>query len=431
MARTFLAVLVAGIAPLLVLTLIVTGVGFNLVQWQPPNIWTVQFGTPSCINEVTALTVDANSLYAAGYVRYSGNRYVHLTPSYLFLSRYDLSGRQVWIRQLGPLNISVINSIAAGSSSVYVAGEIYLSTFVRRFDLNGSESRFLASGSNATSLSVGPSGLFAAGLGSSQPFLRKYDFDGNILWTKMLSNYAGGPLSVYAASTGVYTTYEASCSGCNSIIARYDFNGTLDWTRQIKDSSNLTGGWRATSITGDSTGIYVGGNYALGGTHAGFIQKYDWNGNQSWSIQIAAPDYSGIGDVSLSNNTSGVYLMTTTTKDKTFLMKYDMGSGNQAWSLQIPASGILSVGQNGVYVGGSVSSNGGGDDAYIADFDQSSSLILFGINPPYSFLVAGAIVGAAVLLVLWQRRRWEKKARPRSASIDYPARNKPREAQPP
>jgi len=267
MARTFLAVLVAGIAPLLVLTLIVTGTGFGLVEWQPPNIWTDQFGTPSSINEVTALTVDATSLYAAGYVGYSSSQYVHPTPSYLFLSRYDLSGRKVWTQQLGSLNFSEVSAIAVGSNSIYVAGDLSGSTFIRKYDLNGSEAQFqTGSGVGAMSLSVGPSSLFAAA-GTS---LREYDFDGNVVWTKTWGNSTGSRPSVFAASTEVYATSEVSCSGCNSVIAKYDFNGTLEWTRQIKDSSNSTGGWRSTGITGDATGIYVAGNYAIGRTHAGF-----------------------------------------------------------------------------------------------------------------------------------------------------------------
>ena len=429
MARTFLAVLVAGIAPLLVLTLIVTGTGFGLVEWQPPNIWTDQFGTPSSINEVTALTVDATSLYAAGYVGYSSSQYVHPTPSYLFLSRYDLSGRKVWTQQLGSLNFSEVSAIAVGSNSIYVAGDLSGSTFIRKYDLNGSEAQFqTGSGVGAMSLSVGPSSLFAAA-GTS---LREYDFDGNVVWTKTWGNSTGSRPSVFAASTEVYATSEVSCSGCNSVIAKYDFNGTLEWTRQIKDSSNSTGGWRSTGITGDATGIYVAGNYAIGRTHAGFVQKYDWDGKQGWSVQIAAPDFSGLGDISLSATTSGVYLMTTTSKDNTFLMKYNAGNGNQVWSFQIPAIGTHSVGQNGVYVGGSVSNNAGYCcDAYIADFDQSNSLILFGMNPPYSFLAVAAIAGASILLVLWQRKRYEKKARPRSSSIDYRSRNRPAETQRP
>src|SRR5207245_10494231 len=117
--RTLVAVLVAGIAPLVVVTLIGTGTGFGLVDWRPPNNWTDQFGTPSSINEVTALTVDATSLYAAGYVGYSSSQYVHPTPSYLFLSRYDLSGRKVWTQQLGSWNFSEVSAVAVGRNSRY------------------------------------------------------------------------------------------------------------------------------------------------------------------------------------------------------------------------------------------------------------------------------------------------------------------------
>src|SRR5712664_3786305 len=134
-------------------------------------------------------------------------------------------------------------------------------------------------------LSLGPNGLFAAGEGTSYNIangvrsliLREYDFNGNTVWTKVLGNSTGSRPSLFAASTGVYATSKVSCSGCNSVVAKYEFNGTLDWTRDIKDSSNSTRDWTSNSISGDSTGIYVGGSYFIDRTSAGFVQKYDRN----------------------------------------------------------------------------------------------------------------------------------------------------------
>src|SRR5712664_3243040 len=211
----FLAILVAGAIPFLVLTLIITGTGFGLVQWQPPNNWTIHFGTPDSLNGLTTISADTTGIYVAGYLGDSGLTYVHPSPSYLLLARYDLDGHQIWTRQLGSLNISDARAVAVGSNSVFVAGLLNASSFIRKYDLNGNEARYpTGSGINTMALSLWPSGLFAAGEGTSYNIangvrsliLREYDFNGNTVWTKVLGNSTGSRPSLFAASTGVYAT---------------------------------------------------------------------------------------------------------------------------------------------------------------------------------------------------------------------------------
>jgi len=95
-------------------------------------------------------------------------------------------------------------------------------------------------------------------------------------------------------------------------------------------------------------------------------------------------------------------------------MKYD-SSGNRVWSIRTEAfsASALSVGETGVYVGGDVES-GPSLKAYAAAYSLSSSLILFGVDPPLSFVIAALLVGAGGVSVLWIRKGWRKKVRPTS-----------------
>lgn len=109
MRSPLLLVLLAGVTPLLVFALIVTGSGLGWVEWQPPVTWTTQFGAPS--GGVYALAADATGVYAAGF----------LNDSRVFVAKYDLSGKQTWIQQ-SKVPVSFLASITVGSDGAYVAG---------------------------------------------------------------------------------------------------------------------------------------------------------------------------------------------------------------------------------------------------------------------------------------------------------------------
>src|SRR2546426_6217403 len=110
----------------------------------------------------------------------------------------------------------------------------------------------------------------------------------------------------------------------------------------------------------------------------------------------------------MSADSLGAHLSFSTGAGNNFISRYDT-SGNYVWSFQIPAprpsgttSGIpISTGENEVFVGGSASD---GIEAYISAFSESSSLVLFGLNPPYSFEVVALLLTTATLGVLWYRR---------------------------
>src|SRR5215472_1690464 len=102
--NAFLSVLIAGLTPILVLGILVSGIALGLVAWQPPVVWSNQFGVSewNSQNGLTSMSSDPNGLYLGGFVGYprdlSGP-----TPSasYVFVSKYDLNGHETWTQQIG------------------------------------------------------------------------------------------------------------------------------------------------------------------------------------------------------------------------------------------------------------------------------------------------------------------------------------------
>ena len=56
--------------------------------------------------------------------------------------------------------------------------------------------------------------------------------------------------------------------------------------------------------------------------------------------------------------------------------------------------------------------------AFLTTLDKSSSLIFFGVNPPFSLVLAGLLVAGSALSILWFRRqRPKKRGIPRARGI--------------
>jgi hypothetical protein len=421
--RELLPVLVAGLVPIAVLALIVIGTTLSLVAWQPPILQTTQFGTADSQNGITALSLDPTGVYAAGFVGYVG-----AVPSYMFVNRYTLDGHQVWTQQFGNPALSIISAIGVGVDGVYIAGNqgtqgIYPvnASFVKKYDLIGNEiwnREFGGGGASApTTIAVGTSGVFVGGYtNESRPFVKDYDFNGGLVWTRLLS-YSNGYVNAFISPVGLYVSSDYANG---SLVQKYGVNGTLSWTRTC--TCGLA------RISGDSTGIYgVGTTQTSGGIFDGFLSKYDLNGNQLWTTSFSAPGFDSVRQVEVSADSSGVYLATTTNDLRGIVMKYD-GKGNHVWSVLLPwrtgtgsltSGDVIAVGDAGVYVGGDSRTSTPNSVGFIAQITKSSSLVFFGVNPPYSFGLVGLLAALVAISVLSLRRRLKKKLRAPRANVTY------------
>ncbi len=413
-----LPILLVGLTPLLVFTLIIVGVAVGPVRWQPPNLWSREFGTSALNvdNRVTAVSADQGGFYAAGYVGYAPP-VANVSSSYLFVSRYDSSGREVWIQTFGNPTTDELNGVAQGTDGVYVVGHFYNSAFVKKYGLQGSPAWTLnltGMGPSALDVSIGTTGAFfiiADTLpdGSEAVTFRGSDFDGNVLWTRLIGNSTIA-FSVSAARNGLYVS--GSSNSGSGFVGRYNFSGEPVWSRQLSCVCRLS------SVSTDETGVYVAGQTGPFFSDA-FVAKFDWDGNQLWMHQFKPVTIASVGNVRMSADPSGVYIAMITTIGN-YLSKYDR-NGNSEWTFQIRSEPhAVSVDGGGVVVGGT-NANRGGKLAFLSEYSRSSSLIFFGINPPFSFIVVGVMAGSAAISLWWL---WKHTgARLPSGRLQVPKRN--------
>ncbi len=107
-----------------------------------------------------------------------------------------------------------------------------------------------------------------------------------------------------------------------------------------------------------------------------------------------------------------VYLLVTTYGAHEFVMKYD-SNGKYVWYAALEEAvgnyppATISATPSIVYVGGATRDF----EASMTGLGETSSLILFGVNPPFSFLLAGLLATSVIVSILWLRRNWRKKVR--------------------
>ena len=417
--------------PITILTLIVVGTAVNLVSCQPPIFQTSQFGTQNSDNGITSMDSDSTGVYATGIVGYD-----NVTPSYLFVSKYDSNGQQVWTQHLGnATSISKVLGVGVGTDGVYTVGALSISanaSFVRKYNLSGNllwnaqfgnPSTSDTASTAATAVSASATNVYVAGLdlaSNASYFLRSYDLNGNLVWSRLMGNNSG-TISVFASPTDVYTAYDTvyTLTEFSSLVQSYDTNGILLWTRTC--SCSLTG------IAGDSSGVYVTGLVLTSErVPDGFLGKYSLDGTQLWNTSFSDPGEVSVESVEVTADSSGVYLASTTASGRGIVMKYNRSGGLQ-WSLQLPGrdstgvwthGDVIATGAGEVYVGGELQrSTSSTDYAFISFIGESNSLIFFGLNPPLSFGILALLAGGAVSSILLPRRFRKSKLRHAATSM--------------
>ena len=257
-------------------------------------LWTRQFGTSEA-DAAKAVSVDGSSVYVAGPMGLHG-----------FLQKFDPDGNALWTRQFGTSMEDFTNAVAAGASGVYVAG--YTTTaddhdvFLQKFDPDGNALWTRQFGTSefdfATAVAVDASGVYVGGhtLGTfpgetsagTDAFLRKYDFDGNVMWTHQFgTSGADGALAiavdafrVYVAgwTTGTFPGQPSVTGYQDAFLRTYDPDGNVIWTRQFGPAETDA----AHAVAVDASGVYVAGKTGI----VAFVQKFDRDGKAVWTRQF-------------------------------------------------------------------------------------------------------------------------------------------------
>ena len=313
--------------------------------------WARQVGSPMSDYGFTVATDKLGSVFLAGRTEgavvppFGGGGYDG------FVAKYDSSGNQAWVRQVGTSGSEYFNDAATdGLGNVYLtgasSGNLGLSTdtgnaLVMKLDANGNtlwSRRIGGVGYESHAISMdGLGNVYVSGetpYDSTGPntaidaFVSKLDGTGNLIWTRTIST--SGSERAYGISTdGLGNAYVTGSTSGNLarpnvntndvFVSKYDPQGNKLWVKQFGTASQDEGIDISTDslgnsyITGQSGGDLFGPNAELGGLRDVILFSLDASGNFLWGTEFGKPngDYGqgvstdGIGSVYVSGWTEG------------------------------------------------------------------------------------------------------------------------------
>jgi uncharacterized protein (TIGR03437 family) len=303
------------------------------------ELWTREFavnGRPAAANGVA---VDASGVYVVGRSEL-GNRQDEAPTTLAVVNKFDANGNLLWTHLTGGLSGESAVGVALNGGGVYVAGSMvsptahYQGMYLRKLDPTGKElwtSEFDSgrNGDTAYGVAADATGAYVVGwaqgslTGQAVPltqdlFIRKFDSNGNALWTDQFGT--GSSEGAYAVSVGASSVYVVGTTqgllgvqtlptfAFDAFVRRYDTSGNLQWTRQFGTIDNEV----AYGALADDSGVYVAGYTrsvvgaaSLGGEDA-FLRRYDSNGNALWTIQTGSvnDDYA----YGVATDAAGIYI---------------------------------------------------------------------------------------------------------------------------
>jgi hypothetical protein len=328
--------------------------------------WTRQFGSPA-FDAANGVAVDATGAYVTGHTLGTLPGQTSSGGADALVRKYDSNGNELWTRQFGTAADDLGIKLAADGSSVYVTGWTLgalagqssagrFDTYVRRYDTNGNELWTRQFGTPASDVSfdiaVHSSGIYVLGKtrgtfpgqtnqGGFDLYLAKLDHDRNLVWVREFGSTAddppvfiGGSVAVndsgvfVASSLGGPLPGETSLGGDDGFVRKYDFGGNVLWTRVISTPCDDVA----------TAGAVSGGHVFVAGQTLGNLDKPD-----------SAP-------CSASPNVMGLPVAAS---GGSFVRRYD-DDGTLVWTTALhPRSGFLdpeamAAGPAAVYIGGEV-----------------------------------------------------------------------------
>jgi hypothetical protein len=335
--------------------------------------WTRQFGT-SGSDAAYGVAVDAT-----GRVAVVGNTAGDLEgpgagDNDAYVRSYDADGLVRWTRQFGTSSADLAYGVAIdGGGRVYVVG----STF---------------------------GVLDGASAGSLDAFLRAYDADGGLRWTRQFgtstADFASGVAvdadgRVYVAGYTLGDLEGVSFGDRDAFVRAYDAEGALRWTRQFGTLEVDSG----VAVAVDAAGrVYVAG-YTFGdlegvsfGDRDAFVRSYDAAGDLRWTRQFGSSadddvngvDVDGAGRITVVGSTEGDLEGANAGADDAFVRSYDT-DGALRWTRQFGTSASDLAADVSVNAGGVVSvvgrtagalegASAGGSDAFIRSYDVDGAV---------------------------------------------------------
>jgi len=242
-------------------------------------------------------------------------------------------------------------------------------------------------------------------LGDADSFLRKYDADGVVLWTRQFGTSGGDyaervaidaadNIYVVGNTTGAFPGFTNAGEG-DAFVRKYDASGAELWTRQFGGGS-----WDRADVvaTLDDTHLYVvGSEPPSDGTvyFDVFVRKWDSTGAEVWARTLSsdASDHAhdatvdGAGNVVIVGHTDGALPGHVRPPESSAFVWAWSASGEELWGTQYGGERYASADatrtddQGNFYVTGTIfgSLDGqlsrGDGDAYVRLFDASGNVL--------------------------------------------------------
>ena len=274
-------------------------------------LWTKQFGTNN--NDYAYdVTVDVNgNVYIAGHTGGS-LRGTNKGLNDAYIRKYGSGGKALWTRQFGTSDYENLWSITTDiDGNVYVAGYTGGSlwgtnkgandVYIRKYDTNGKVllTRQFGTSDNDTAygITVDANGnIYVAGntwgnlqgtnKGARDAYIRKYNADGNIAWTKQFGTNAFDNVwdkaidangNIYVAGNTLGSLKGTNKGAADAYFRKYNTNGKVLSTRQFGTSNDdyaygiTTDINRNVHIVGQTKGALKGSNK---GNFDAYTRKY-------------------------------------------------------------------------------------------------------------------------------------------------------------
>lgn len=241
------------------------------------QVWTRQFSPGT--GEGKGISVTSTGVYVTGVSDPLTNQ--SFTGGVMFVRRYDFAGNVVWTNEFSNSSGGTVEGLYASSSGIYILAEGSLpgqpqsgSAFLVKYDLSGNQvwTRQLEADESTFSIAGDDTGVYIAGeIGTTlyvlhTGFVSKYSLDGNLEWTSQTGppdNSGVGDSIISVDSSGVY--YSISTSGARGYLLKYDLQGELVWTLEMQSPQEDYGvGRTAYRIAADNGSIYFAGSESEG-----------------------------------------------------------------------------------------------------------------------------------------------------------------------
>lgn len=178
------------------------------------------------------------------------------------------AGRDIWVRKYSPAGVTIWTRTAAGAGG------------------QNDEGHGIASDAAGNVIATG---FVWAGADERDIWVRKYDPDGNTLWTQTHDGPASGgdegnAVACDGAANVIVTGYEETAAAGRDIwVRKYDSGGGELWTQTFNAPEDATDIGRGIAV--DSTdAIVVGGSINRGVQSDNvWVRKYDSDGNELWT----------------------------------------------------------------------------------------------------------------------------------------------------